>query len=273
MGLFVPLDVDYQFDPKIIAAGPIAGECLFIRSLALAKRTLSDGAIDRTQLAALTLGLPGKPASHAAKLVEVGLWSTTDNGWQISAWLKRNSSSASIAANADRKRDAAVKANHERWHVGPQGRPKPDCHLCTDPLRARSEPDSEPDHHRSPNGDPTGIHRVETEQRKSRDRAEPSSSSSPSDTHRTPLRAVDDDDEGSFIAAVIDHIANLRTAKRLNRTGSDIGYRLAVTADLVNHERATIAAQHARWPQMDPDHLARYYEGHPELHPTPGATG
>ena len=52
-GLFVPLDVDYADDPKIIEAGPLA-ELLFVRGLAFCKQQLSDGHIARSQLSRMT---------------------------------------------------------------------------------------------------------------------------------------------------------------------------------------------------------------------------
>ena len=43
-GLFVPLDVEYDSDDKMIEAGPMA-ELLYVRGMAFAKRTGSDGNI------------------------------------------------------------------------------------------------------------------------------------------------------------------------------------------------------------------------------------
>lgn len=142
LNLFVPLDVDFQSDPKIIAAG-IYGECLFNRSLALAKRTLVDGKIDALQLPGLCVGIPGKPAVHAAKLVEVGLWRAVNGGWVIPSWSKRNPSAKTVKDTAARKKAAALRANHERWHVGTEGKPSDSCPLChpTD-IRIGSETDS-----------------------------------------------------------------------------------------------------------------------------------
>lgn len=142
LNLFVPLDVDFQSDPKIIAAG-IYGECLFNRSLALAKRTLVDGKIDALQLPGLCVGIPGKPAAHAAKLVEVGLWRAVNGGWVIPSWSKRNPSAKTVKDTAARKKVAALKANHERWHVGPEGKRSDSCPLChPDDIRIGSETDS-----------------------------------------------------------------------------------------------------------------------------------
>lgn len=130
MGLFVPLDVDYQMDAKVIDAG-IYGELLYVRALAFAKRTMSDGKIRTAQLGPLALGIP-KPPQVAARLVEVGLWLVHAEGWLIAAWSKRNQSAEAITAKSDRKRLAAQKANHERWHVGEEGKPSDSCPLCSE---------------------------------------------------------------------------------------------------------------------------------------------
>lgn len=134
MGLYVPLDVNFPSDDKILAAGPAAAY-LYVCSLAFSKRNGSDGLIRTAQLPAL--GVP-KPAALAGALVSVGLWLVVDEGWQIAAWLKHNKSKAELDAKAEQKRLAAVKANHERWH---DKKPSDDCPLC---VRTASEPDREP---------------------------------------------------------------------------------------------------------------------------------
>lgn len=92
--LYVPLDVNYDDDPKVIAAGEKA-ELLFIRGLVLAKRTLSDGFVSDLQLPRLGLS---SVKQRAAKLVEVGLWERDDEagGWWIVAWDKHNKSAAEV---------------------------------------------------------------------------------------------------------------------------------------------------------------------------------
>ncbi len=128
-GLFIKLDVEYTDDPKILRAGPHA-ELVFIRALALAKRLLSDGNIDTAHLPRLTLGIPGRPAVHAAALVREGLWTVTDTGWHITAWEKRgNMTAAEVGELVARKREAGAKGNHQRHHVA-NGRTDPTCRYC-----------------------------------------------------------------------------------------------------------------------------------------------
>jgi hypothetical protein len=141
MALFVPLDVDYQSDPKIIAAG-FYGEGLYNRALALSKRLRSDGYIDRLQLPTITLGMPvDNPMDVVARLVEVGLWEDVGSGWVIRAWLNHNAAADDIDDRTSKKKASSQLANHTRWHVG-KGIVNPDCPLCC-PTGIRPESESE----------------------------------------------------------------------------------------------------------------------------------
>jgi hypothetical protein len=141
MALYVPLDVDYAADPKIMRAGANA-ELLYVRALALAKRLMEDGRIDTVHLPGLCIGIPGKPATHALALVREGLWTETCAGWAITSWAKRNRSKAEIAHTAEMKRQASIKANHERWHIN--GKTSPTCPVCHPlPIRNGSQSGSE----------------------------------------------------------------------------------------------------------------------------------
>lgn len=142
VSLFVPLDVDYASDEKVIAAGPMA-ELLFVRALAFSKRTLSDGRIRKAQLPVVAYGITGQ-TKLAARLVHVGLWVTAEDGWQISGWSKRNKSAAAIADGTAKKRVAGQKANHERWHH--DGRTSDECPFCV------SDSDSDSDIRNRPVG-------------------------------------------------------------------------------------------------------------------------
>lgn len=127
MGLHVQLDVEYASDPKMIDAGPM-GELLYVRALCFAKKRPDDGRLTRSQLTRFAAGIPS-PLKHAQRLVEVGLWAETDDGWQIAAWLKRNKSAARIAKEQEAKRLKSLLGNHERWHVK-EGKYDPTCELC-----------------------------------------------------------------------------------------------------------------------------------------------
>lgn len=128
---FVPLDVNYQMDDKIMCAGPLA-ECLYVRSLAYAKRAGTEGRIQTNQLRALALGLPGAAAKHATKLVEAELWERRDNGWYIVGWLNHNLTNAELAEQKANIRKRSTAGNHKRHHLA-KGVVDEDCELCNAP--------------------------------------------------------------------------------------------------------------------------------------------
>ena len=130
MALFIPMDVDFPSDPKFLKAGPLAGY-LYWASIALAKRTKSDGFIAVEQLPSLCVGFPGKPDTHASRLVDSGLWVEADGGWIAPAYVKRNPTRAQVDEKAERKRAASVKANHDRWHS--DAKRSDDCPHCIRP--------------------------------------------------------------------------------------------------------------------------------------------
>jgi hypothetical protein len=125
--LYVPLDVNYFEDDKIIRAGPLA-ELLYVRSLAFAKRNGSDGRITLEQLRYITDGIPNRHR-YVTRLTQVGLWEVNGDGWYIAAWLKRNPKAAEVHQVRSR---AGLAGNHRRWHVGPDGVPSHTCELCRD---------------------------------------------------------------------------------------------------------------------------------------------
>lgn len=120
--LYVPLDVDYLDDEKFDGVS-VEAELLYIRSLCLVKRRMSDGFIDRRQLRRLCDRFDGDPVDAATELVAEGLWTTVDGGWTVAAWLKHNPSKADIeerrAAEAERK--ASYRKRDEVSHVARRG--------------------------------------------------------------------------------------------------------------------------------------------------------
>lgn len=154
MPLFVPLDVDYMSDPKIMRLKDPLSELLYVRALCFAKRTLSDGFIHDAQLGLLCTGI-GRDVARPGRMVDrlvrdldaCGLWRRVQDGYEIVAWSKRNLSAATIRENSDKRRLAGQKANHERWHVN--GKWSSDCPFCvrngirigqaSDPILSESE--------------------------------------------------------------------------------------------------------------------------------------
>ncbi len=124
-GLFVPLDVNYADDDKIVEAGPMA-ELLYVRSLAFAKRDRHDGHIRDGQLPIVGARIP-RQRQLVDRLVDVGLWERNGSGLYIAAWLKRNLPAEQVTA---KKSAAGARGNHVRWHLPPDGEPSADCEHC-----------------------------------------------------------------------------------------------------------------------------------------------
>ena len=140
--LFVPLDVEFATDDKIIAAGPLAGY-LYVCSLAYAKRSGKEGFIHASQVQFLAPGLT-KQSTHAQRLADVGLWAATDGGWTIAAWSRHNLSGDQLAERKNMQRAKAIAGNHQRHHVA-KNVIEPECELC------QNSPHGEPS--KSPRGD------------------------------------------------------------------------------------------------------------------------
>jgi hypothetical protein len=128
MALYVKLNAEYATDDEFIEAGALP-ELLYIRALTFCKRKMIDGVVTRAQLPAVALGIPSA-TRHAASLVRVGLWLATDDGWSIVGWHKWNKPAAEIEAERQMASTLGVQGNHDRWHVGPEGKRSPKCPLC-----------------------------------------------------------------------------------------------------------------------------------------------
>lgn len=122
MRLFVPLDVDFPDDPAVVALS-LEAELLYLRALCLAKRTLTDGAIHPGHLRRLTDKMSTAPELLAGELVDAGLWTNAQVGWQIRSWLEHNRSADEITQELDRRRTAA-RERTRRWRE--RGTPDPD---------------------------------------------------------------------------------------------------------------------------------------------------
>lgn len=119
---YVPMDVNYADDPRVISAGEPA-EVLFIRALCVAKRTMSDGFVDKVQL--VRFGLADID-DRVARLVDVGLWDpvilddggdgTTGEiaGYQVRSWLKWNASAEQIEEKSVARAKAGKKGGQRR---------------------------------------------------------------------------------------------------------------------------------------------------------------
>jgi hypothetical protein len=119
-GLYVPLDVNYAEDHKIIEVGPMA-ELLYVRGLAFVKRARTNGYIHAGQMPVIAVRLP-RARVLIGRLVECGLWEIDGDGYYISAWAKRN-------PPVDELSDNGVAGAHKRWHLK-RNQPNPNCPIC-----------------------------------------------------------------------------------------------------------------------------------------------
>jgi hypothetical protein len=126
---FVPLDMNYLRDPAIRKAGPDA-ELLYVRSLAHCKAGQTDGKVWEYDLPVVAVGLKNT-AARVTALVRENLWVKCDGYWLIRSWAKWNMTQQEIAEDKSKKRDAAIKTNHDRWHGD---RTDPNCPHCIESL-------------------------------------------------------------------------------------------------------------------------------------------
>ena len=124
-GEFVPLDLKLPRDPAIRQAGPDA-ELLYIRGLIYLKGAETDGVIPEYDLPVVAVGLKN-PQKSVDALVAAKLWRRTPGGWECRSWLKWNMSQSEIAAQRDKNRLGAIKANHKQ---GRHVEVEPGCPLC-----------------------------------------------------------------------------------------------------------------------------------------------
>jgi hypothetical protein len=101
--LWLPLDVNFMDDPKILRAGEQAA-WLFLAMCLFSKRVGIDGLMDEMQIA--RLGVPGWQKRLRA-LLGVELVVQLDQGYAIAAWLVHNDSADDVAEK--RRRDAERK--------------------------------------------------------------------------------------------------------------------------------------------------------------------
>lgn len=129
---FVPLGVNFADDPKILAVSPLA-QLVYIRGLALAKRTQSDGLLCRRQAYRLTMDLwPSyadttlHPATEdkafheglESELVDAGLWERVTEprpGVMIARFLDWNPSRADLARAQEEAQANGRKGARARW--------------------------------------------------------------------------------------------------------------------------------------------------------------
>ena len=103
MALFVPLNVTYYHDEKIMRVGGWA-ELLYVRSLAFCKANSTQGAFTLQQCCSFGAGIP-RLKSRREALVLHSLWEPTDDGWFICGWFNHNKADSEIS---EARRDAGL---------------------------------------------------------------------------------------------------------------------------------------------------------------------
>lgn len=159
--LYVPLDVNFQDDDRLIDVSPDA-ELMFIRSLALCKRLLNDGALTNGQ--ARRLGDKLEDWREAAReLVAVGLWEDmSGGGFLVRSWAKHNRTAGEIKDAKEAKATGGLLGNHNKWHRD-RGEVNPECPHCPNEDRSDSDSHSDIGSESDSESDATPHSEVETE--------------------------------------------------------------------------------------------------------------
>lgn len=253
--LYVPLDVEFATDPKILDAGPLAAY-LYVCSLAYCKRSDEAGNIHRSQLRVLALGLPGRAQQYADTLVKVGLWAETPEGWEIPSWLKHNLSPDQLE---DRKATAKAKSelgNHRRHHEQ-KGVRVADCSHCYPPEGVPNP---------SPRGEfsvPTGnVNSPEVEKREHKGTQVEGTQGNKTQAAGDPVLSSHRGTPNAAAAALRILLEHKITTE--NPRSPD-GYRTSVGPRLRDDHRAALAAYLDRRPHATADELAAYVLNVPGL--------
>jgi hypothetical protein len=100
-GIYLPLDIEFFDNDKVISAGEKAG-WLYIAMCCRSKGLLSDGVLSEQQISRLHIAGWRK---RLDTLVDVGLVVLADDGrYIIVGWLERNMSAAQVQAARERDR-------------------------------------------------------------------------------------------------------------------------------------------------------------------------
>lgn len=120
---WVRIDEGFPEHPKVIAAGPLAS-WLHVCAIAYCNRQLTDGFISAAVLPRLSDGR--RTRSHAAILVDVGLWEVVDGGWLIHDFLTYQPSKAKVEAERSAARERMAHARSRSPDVRPNNSRTPE---------------------------------------------------------------------------------------------------------------------------------------------------
>ncbi|MDQ3273529.1 MAG: hypothetical protein M3Q39_00495 [Actinomycetota bacterium] len=150
--IYFQMAANFADDPKVrklVRYGADARGCrdLFVQMIGYCKLNLTDGFVPEEQVGIMCYPDTWDNAQRdAGRLVDVGLIERVDEGFYVSAFLKRNKTREDIENEAEAKSAAAIRTNHLRWHEK-SGRIDPKCPLCSVPKTpGRIAPDRSSDH-------------------------------------------------------------------------------------------------------------------------------
>lgn len=106
--MWVKIDDAFHRHPKTRAAGK-DGRALFIAGLCWSAAHLTDGHIARTDLPLIAAEAEVRPGPTARRLVEVGLWHVTPDGWEVHDYLDFNPSGDEVRERKRKRAEAGRK--------------------------------------------------------------------------------------------------------------------------------------------------------------------
>ncbi len=112
--IYVQVDVDFPSHPRALRAGPL-GRDLWYWGLCYVRKYLTDGEVPAAALA--TYPEPGAE-EIAERLVRLGLWERTDDGFRVCRYAEKgNQTKEAVATAVEKKRDS-----QDKWRAAhPQG--------------------------------------------------------------------------------------------------------------------------------------------------------
>lgn len=225
---WVKLDDQFPQNLKVIEVGP-EGVALYVFGLCFCASQLTDGTIPTKAARVLTATADVDPTT-VDRLVEAGLWDSTDDGYVVPDFLDYNPSRAQVM----RDREQARKRMRRKRGQRPDPEPPPE---HSGDVRANNGRSSA-----SP----------------SRPVPSPTSSSSTEVVQQATAGPVDDDDE--FMGAVWEAFAD-RRQRTARITNSVDGWRRSVVNNARSEHGGRAAGLRDRHPHLSAVELARIIDG------------
>jgi hypothetical protein len=111
---WVKIDDSFTDHPKVVSAGPL-GMALQVAALCYCNRYLTDGFIPEAVAHRLVyFESLAEPAEVIARLIEVGIWTKADGGYQIHDYLEYQPSKVEVEAIREQRRKAGKKGGEAK---------------------------------------------------------------------------------------------------------------------------------------------------------------